>query len=119
MNGKELTQECVLRRYPRLVAHMICESLGYFTPRAAANALIAYKLGRPFYCEMYCHAAQFRNARRDLHDKGSVWTVTRDFPRQAFKNRAHHKGYMAEYAHARAIVAAALKGNHPVLASWF
>ena len=33
------TQEEVIQRFPRLVAHMICESLGYFTPLAAANAL--------------------------------------------------------------------------------
>ena len=28
----------VARRYPRLVAHLICDSLGYFTPQAAASA---------------------------------------------------------------------------------
>ena len=31
----------ILRRYPRLVSHLICESLGYFTPEGAAGAILA------------------------------------------------------------------------------
>src|SRR3990170_7896822 len=48
----------VLRRYPRLVAHMICVSLGYFTPAAAAGALLDYIQGETHACEYYCHMAQ-------------------------------------------------------------
>lgn len=44
---KVLTQDEVLRRWPRVVGHLIAESLGYFTPRAAANAIIMFKLGKP------------------------------------------------------------------------
>lgn len=45
--GKPRIIDEVLDRYPILVAHMICESLGYFTPNAAANALLAHIEGRP------------------------------------------------------------------------
>ena len=40
-NKKIRNQSDVIQRLPCLVAHLICESLGYFTPQSAANA-IAY-----------------------------------------------------------------------------
>jgi len=42
MAKKSRTQAEVLHRLPYLVAHLIAESLGYFTPQSAANA-IAYR----------------------------------------------------------------------------
>jgi hypothetical protein len=51
------TTEDVLRRYPRLVAHLICESLGYFSPDAPANAIVHGKRGERFACEWYVHMA--------------------------------------------------------------
>jgi hypothetical protein len=36
----ELNTEDAIRRWPRIVAHLIAESLGYFTPEGAANALL-------------------------------------------------------------------------------
>jgi hypothetical protein len=36
---KPRSQADVLQRLPCLVAHLIVESLGYFTPEAAANAI--------------------------------------------------------------------------------
>ena len=45
----------VMKRYPILVAHLICASLGYFTPKAAANAITAHIRGQSFYCEWYGH----------------------------------------------------------------
>lgn len=55
-------QEEVLQRFPRLVAHLICESLGYFTPLSAANALLHYRENQPFWCEWYIHIAGLRSA---------------------------------------------------------
>jgi len=56
-----MTPETVARRWPRIMARMIVESLGYFTPRAAANALLAHKLGQGFGCEYYCFSAGFES----------------------------------------------------------
>lgn len=53
-----MTQEEVLRRYPRLVAHLICESLGYLTPKSAANWILADKSHNPFWCEWSVHMVQ-------------------------------------------------------------
>jgi hypothetical protein len=39
----ELNTEDTIRRWPRIVAHVIAESLGYFTPEGAANALLHLK----------------------------------------------------------------------------
>jgi hypothetical protein len=104
------TQEEVLRRYPRLIAHMICESLGYFTPRAAANAIIYHKLGQPFYCEYYVHLAQ-----RD----GNVIEAARRQIDASYRTRRYHKGYMSDYSLAKQIIKQSLIGNDPIFASWF
>jgi hypothetical protein len=111
---EELTQEEILKKYPRLVSHMIAESLGYFTPRSAANAIIHAKLQLPFFCEMYCH---FARHAKDFD--AEVLEITRAYPFQAFAQRRTHTGYMAEYKLARRIVKNALRGNDPVFASWF
>ncbi len=107
-----MTRDEVLRRYPRIVAHMICESLGYFTPLAAANALLAYKLDLPFHCEMYMWMAQSFN-----DDK--VREVGRNFLERAIRNRHNHTGYMADFKLAMTAVQAELEGCGPKLASWF
>jgi hypothetical protein len=39
--------------------------------------------------------------------------------RGAFAHRRLHRGFMADYGAARAIVERARAGRHPVLASWF
>lgn len=54
-----MTQQEVARRWPRVLASLIVESGGYFTPGSAANALLSYRLGRPFGCEYYCMLAGF------------------------------------------------------------
>jgi len=105
-----LTQEQILRRYPRLVTHMIAESLGYFTPRAAANAIIAHKLQQPFACEMYVHFAQ-------SFDSDALREVNQDFIQRAFQRRHHHYGPMSSYSRAREVVRAEQKGSGPIFAS--
>jgi hypothetical protein len=99
---------------------MICESLGYFTPLAAANAILAYRSGIPFWCEWYMDGAVSiaRAAGRRATD-ADVLAIGRDVIRAAFVNRRRHHGFMADYDAARAIVERAKTGRHPVLASWF
>lgn len=52
------TPEEVMKKYPRIVAHLIAESLGYFTPRTAAIAIIKAKNNEPYFCEWYADCAK-------------------------------------------------------------
>lgn len=110
MIAADTPPEEILSRYPRLVAHLICESLGYFTPHAAANAIKHHALGRPFPCEWYLHMAG--------EDGASLLQVGREVLARAFRHRHHHRGFMADYSRARALVQAALSGHGPQFASW-
>ena len=78
----------VLQRYPILTAHLVCESLGYLTPTAAANAIRCHQARQPFACEWYLHQAQ---SGRTLLQVGA------DNLQNAFRNRRHHRGPMAHY----------------------
>lgn len=94
-----------LRRYPRLCAHIIAESLGYATPLTAARILQDAAEGRENYCEWIfaCYQADPAKAVR-----------------AAIQRRAHHRGYMASYEQALALVRHQLDtGEGPTLASWF
>jgi hypothetical protein len=94
-----------LRRYPRLVAHVICQSLGYFTPTGAAIAIADALNAHENWCEYVfsCHGRDpVRVVRRAIHGRHS------------------HRGYMAHYPQALAVVACQiLSGEEPFLASWF
>jgi len=105
MQPKQESPHDIIRRYPCLVAHLIAESLGYATPTKAALILSDAKNRKENYCEWI--AACYRgNARQAVQD--------------AIRNRHHHKGYMAEYKLAKALVDRALKdGREPIFASWF
>ena len=110
----DLTIAQVVDRYPRLTGHMICESLGYFTPQSAANAIRHHIWGEPFYCEWYDHMAHGSDDRKDLVSLGR-WVAEK-----AYHNRHHHRGYMAHYPQAKAIVAHVRGGGDgPTFASWF
>lgn len=99
-----MERDKAMKKYPRLTAHVICESLGYATPELAAIIVAKAKLGEPCYCEwLYsCYDSDARKAVRD-----------------AIRHRRHHKGPMAEYQLAIRIVRAAINGNSPEFASWF
>ena len=110
--GTVTTRDEILRRYPRLVSHLICESLGYFTPEGAAGAILAVVRNRPCACEWYLHMAGL--AGLSLEDVG------RHTLRRAIHSRHHHRGFMAEYTRARALVHRLVTtGDSPLLASWF
>jgi len=95
----------VLQRYPRIVAHMICSSLGYFTPSSAAACVANAIKGEKNFCEMVAHCF-----------KGDAQACVR----HAISHRIAHRGPMAEYHQALPIVAAAVAGlGEPHFASWF
>ena len=95
----------IMRRYPRITAHIIAESLGYATPTRAAVILNDTKHRRENWCE-WIYSCYGRDPLKAVQD--------------AIRNRHHHKGYMSEYRHARALVDRAIKdGAEPLLASWF
>ncbi len=106
------TTEAVLQRYPRLTSHLICTSLGYFTPESAARAILCYKQGKPFFCEWYIHMGGYA-------DKGVMEANAKEIG-MAFRFRHGHKGYMAEYRQARQLVEHVRSGGKgPIFASWF
>jgi hypothetical protein len=120
----EWTQEVCLKKYPRLVAHLICCSLGYFTPLSAANAISHYKHNTPFFCEWYSHMTKYDkdNLTGDYFDKDICLRVGKETLNLAFASRHNHYGYMAEIRQAKHLVAAELKDKgctSSMLASWF
>jgi len=117
------SQADVLRRLPCLVAHLIAESLGYFTPEAAANAIAYYTRGEAFYCEWFYDWASKRFANGntkcvDLRD--TVKEIGELALTNAVSRRSHHRGPMADFKRALALVLHVRQGGEgPLFASWF
>jgi hypothetical protein len=100
-----MTRTEVLGRYPRVVAHVIAESLGYATPDLAAKIVADSMEGQPNYCEWIasCFGGDPRGAVKD-----------------AIRHRHHHHGYMASYPQALLLVRQSTEtGEQPHFASWF
>ena len=100
-----MTRTEALRRFPRVVAHVIAESLGYATPSLAARIVADAHEGRPNYCEWIasCYGSDPREAVRN-----------------AIARRHRHRGYMAEYRQALELVRHyAETGEQPLFAAWF
>ena len=123
--GRPRTPEEVLRRYPRLIAHLICESLGYYTPGHAANTVMAYQAGLSWGGEWHDHLAQGRLGRKGRRPTSEEYDeemrrINHVVIRWAFERRHTHRGAMAHYPQARAIVDGVNQGcKPPMLASWF
>jgi hypothetical protein len=101
----QLTHDDIIGRWPRLIAHVICCSLGYATPECAANIVRDYLAKRENWCE-WCYSCYNR-------DPGKVLD-------HAYCGRHSHQGYMSEYFQAIGIVARKLLFNKsPEFASWF
>ena len=95
----------IMRRYPRITAHVIAESLGYATPTVAARIVCDAKYRQENWCE-WIYSCYDRNPLKAVQG--------------AIRNRHAHTGYMAEYTLARALVDRAIEdGREPLLASWF
>ena len=104
-NRKELSIAETMKKYPRITAHIIAESLGYATPSCAARILKDAREGRENYCEWIysCYKSNPLNAVQD-----------------SIKNRHYHKGFMSDYKRAYALVKRAIdEGIEPILGSWF
>ncbi len=115
--NREIEMDKAIRRWPRLTAHLICESLGYFTPRGAANAIAHYKNDQSFSCEWYSHMASFSG---DPFDQEALKEIGADVMRWTVQRRHNHTGYMADYKHAKELVRRSLsKEGDPTFASWF
>ena len=105
--------EEVMDRYPRLTAHTICESLGYFTPAAAANAILHHIRGHPYWCEWYMHMAG------DYPDDNRIRNIGIEVIGRAFRERHHHQGFMAHYPAAKELVEHVCSGGEgPIFMSW-
>ena len=107
-----LSTEEALRRWPRLIAHLIAESLGYFSPESAANALLLFKRDQENYCEWFLHMASV--------GRKPICQVAADTVRRAIRGRAFHRGYIASFQFALRIVRARnATGMGPIFGSWF
>ena len=99
------TPQEIMRRYPRITAHIIAESLGYATPTKAALILRDAKNRQENWCEWIY----------SCYNKDAFAAV-----RGAIRNRHRHNGYMSEYKLAKALVNRAIQsGDEPIFASWF
>ncbi len=57
---------------------------------------------------------------KEMFDSKEVIEVGRNVIRRAFRLRKNHRGYMADYKYAKALVDRAIsKDIHPDFASWF
>jgi len=96
-----------LKRWPRLCAHVIAESLGYASPRLAAQIVNAVHTGehRQAICEWICACFGGDPVK-------AVQT--------AIRNRHYHKGFMSSYQAARKLVELAVERQvEPLFGSWF
>ncbi len=122
-NKKVRTQQDVIQRLPCLTAHLIAESLGYFTPQSAANAIAYFTKSEAFFCEWYYDwaAKRLRNGNAVSADLREVVREVGELALQnAVKRRSHHRGPMAEAKRALALVLHVRQGGQgPAFASWF
>jgi hypothetical protein len=95
----------IIRKFPNIVAHIICESLGYATPLHAAGILKRGLIGDPDYCEWI----------------DACWKCNPTGPvRRAIQTRHTHHGYMASFKQARMLVHNSIEHDwEPMFASWF
>ncbi len=109
-----------LKRYRCLVGHLICESLGYFTPRSALHAVLSHRDKKPCACEWYSHIAMCQG--KDMFDQEALREINRNVLSQAIQRRHEHQGYMSDYPTAKALIQREVDdegSTASMLASWF
>lgn len=107
----DLGREDAMRRWPRLTAHLIAESLGYFTPEGAAGAVLSFKRNQEHWCEWYMHMA--------AAGRKPILQVGAETLRRAIRFRRMHCGYMSSYELARKIIQRYQQtGESPLFMSW-
>ena len=107
-----------LKKYRHLIAGLIYESIGYFTPMAALQALELHREGKAYRCEWYMDMAMKRTG------SGKIWriddsvylAINRDIIRNTICKRHRLKN---AYRQCLAIVDRNIQGNESIGASWF
>jgi len=105
MRQTPVTRADALRRWPRIVAHVIADSLGYATPSLAARIVADATNRSPNHCE-WVDACFHGDAKSAVG--------------RAVRRRHRHRDFMASYPNALYLVRQyVLTGDEPLFASWF
>ncbi len=99
-----------LKKYRHLIAALISQSIGYFTPLMAYSAIKNFQDNTPYFCEWYMHIAGLRGAKNE----SDYLVINRDVIKSAIKNR---NGY--DFKRCLAIVDGNIAGYESLGASWF
>lgn len=110
-----------MRKYRHVVACMIEESLGYFTPLGALRQIQAFREGYAPSCEWYSwmdrepYPENMTQQQAVAEHKQHMRNIHVDVVRSSYKHRHMNNNH----ADGLAVVDANLKGHVSLLASWF
>lgn len=109
------SQKKELRKYRHIIAALIAQSEGYFTPLYALEAIKAYKKKESFGCEWYYHIADvwFGDSKGRYSDE-NFKEINVEVIRCAIKSRRRRN--INQYL---AIVDKNIEGKESEGASWF
>ena len=108
-----------LKKYRHLIACLIDNSCGYFTPLAALYAIQAHKEKEPYYCELYMDTVwkqkKYRNTNEyPADEKEHYMKVNKDFIKSSLR---YFK--LPSHTYCLNIVDKNINGNQSIGASWF
>ena len=104
-----------LKKYRHIIAALIEESLGYFTPSMALYAVECQKHNEVNACEWYFHMASIKISHSSSTDFDKVLLqVNHDTIKRAFKRRHH-----LDINNSLRIVNYNIEGYESIGASWF
>ena len=108
-------QKKELKKYRHIIAALIAQSEGYFTPLYALEAIKAYKKKESFGCEWYYHIADiwFGDVKNRYSDENFI-EINKEVIRCAVKNRRRRN-----IKQCLAIVDKNIEGKESAGASWF
>lgn len=108
-----------LKKYRHIIACLIDNSMGYFTPIAALHAIEAHKNKQPYYCELYMDTVLKQKKYKMVDEypadeQEHYIKVNKDFIKSSFRyaKTSSHKCCLA-------IVDNNINGNQSIGASWF
>ena len=109
------SQKDELKKYRHIVAALIAQSGGYFTPLYALEAINAYKKKESFGCEWYYHIADiwFGDSKSRYSDESFV-EINKEIIQCAIKSRRRRN-----LKQCLAIVDRNIEGIESTGASWF
>lgn len=109
------SQKKELRKYRHIIAALIAQSEGYFTPLYALEAIEAYKKKESFGCEWYYHIADicFGDVK-DRYSDENFKEINTEVICCAIKSRRRRK-----LKQCLAIVDKNIEGKESAGASWF